>query len=135
MSMIGNFLAVDQNKANSLINDPDSIADFLYSEESPVEESEDFLDIDKSWHGIHFLLKGNEWGGTPPARDVILGGIAYGEDIGYGPARFLNIEEVINVDIFLSTLSPDYIQSKFNIKNSEKTIYIQITGMLKIVTI
>jgi len=118
--MIVNFLAIDQNKANSLINDPDWIADFLYSEESPVEESEDFLDFDKSWHGIHFLVTGNEWEGAPPARDMILGGIAYGEDIGYGPARLLNTEEVKNVDIFLSTLNPDYIQSRFNIRTRKK---------------
>ena len=38
----------------------------------------------------------------------------------YGSARFLNIEEVKNVDIFLSTLNPDYIQSRFNIEELGK---------------
>jgi Domain of unknown function (DUF1877) len=114
MSMIGDFLAIDEDKANDLIKNPDSIVDFLYSEEFPVEDTEDFLDIDKSWHGIHFLLTGSEWEGNPPARDVILGGVAYGEDIGYGPARFLNSEEVKNVDAFLSGLDSDHLQSKFN---------------------
>jgi Domain of unknown function (DUF1877) len=114
MSMISNFFAIEAHVADDLIKNPDSIADFLYSKESPVEDTEDFLEIYKSWHGIHFLLTESEWEGNPPARDVILGGIAYGEDIGYGPARFLNTDEVKSVDSFLSKLSSDYIQSKFN---------------------
>jgi hypothetical protein len=41
--MIGNFLAIDEDKANDLMKNPDSMVDFLYSEEFPVEDTEDFL--------------------------------------------------------------------------------------------
>lgn len=112
--MIGNFFAIEEAKAKELMSNPDAIADFIYSEESPIDESEDFLDIDKSWHGIHYILTNDVWEGEPPARDVILGGEAVGEDVGYGPARFLNIEEVKNVNSYLSTINSNYIKEKYN---------------------
>lgn len=118
--MIGNFFALEEAKAKELILNPDSIEEFLYSEDPPIDESDDYLDIDKSWHGIHFILADDVWEGTPPARDVILGGEAIGEDVGYGPARFLSVEEVRNVDNFLSTIEPSYIKEKYNPVELEK---------------
>lgn len=78
MSMIGNFFAIEEAKAKQLMSNPDTIEEFIYSEESPIDESDDFLYIHKSWHGIHFILTGDAWEGKPPARDVILGGEALG---------------------------------------------------------
>lgn len=65
MSMMGNFLAMEENKAKDLMSNPDSISDFLYSEESPIDESGDFLDFDKSWHGIHYILTDDVLEGSP----------------------------------------------------------------------
>ncbi|NUR82053.1 MAG: DUF1877 family protein [Terrabacter sp.] len=50
-----------------------------------------WLDLDKSWHGIHFLLTGTDWsaGDAGAAGGAILGGRPVGEDDGYGPARLL----------------------------------------------
>ncbi len=120
MSMIGNFFAIEEAKAKELMSNPDTIEDFIYSEESPIEDSEDFLDIDKSWHGIHFLLTGDVWEGAPPERDVILGGEALGEDVGYGPARFLSTEEVKNVHNYLSTLESNTLKENYNPEELEK---------------
>lgn len=120
MSMIGNFFAIEEAKAKELMSNPDSIEEFIYSEESPIDESENFLDIDKSWHGIHFILTNNVWEGEPPARDVILGGEAVGEDVGYGPARFLSVEEVKKVNSYLSGINSNYIKEKYNPEELEK---------------
>ncbi len=44
------------------MSNPESISDFLYSEESPADESEDFPD--KSWHGIQCILTDDVWEGS-----------------------------------------------------------------------
>jgi hypothetical protein len=47
-----------------------------------VEVAEDregvgpLLEVDKAWHGIHFLLCGDAEGGEPPLGSAVLGGIA-----------------------------------------------------------
>ena len=131
MSMIGNFFAIKEGRANELMSNPDSVADFLYSEESPIDESEDFLDIDKSCHGIHYILTGEVSEGLPPARDVIMGGKAIGKDVGYGPARFLDTEEVKNVNKYLSDIESSYIKENYNPKELKKKKYTLVDGAMK----
>ena len=48
---------------------------------APTEE----IDLDKSWHGIHFLLTGAAWEGERPLNFLILGGEEVGDiDVGHG---------------------------------------------------
>jgi hypothetical protein len=45
-------------------------------------------DLDKAWHGIHFLLTGTSGDGAPPLNFLLAGGRPVGDvDVGYGPAR------------------------------------------------
>lgn len=55
------------------------------------------LGIDKAWHGLHFLLTGSSTDTKPPLGAAILGGQEVGEDLGYGPARYLSPAEVAAV--------------------------------------
>jgi hypothetical protein len=34
----------------------------------------DCMDIDKSWHGLHFLMTGTAWAGDPPLNFILRGG-------------------------------------------------------------
>jgi hypothetical protein len=84
MSMIGNFVAVTDLQLATLRKAPNQIVDFLEG-----AEDERQLDIDKAWHGIHFLLTGSAWNADLPLG-FILGGVEIGDiDVGYGPARGL----------------------------------------------
>lgn len=56
MSMSGNYLEVTPNELESLLADPTSISDFIYSKKHDEIES-----IDKAWHTIHFTLTGKEY--------------------------------------------------------------------------
>ena len=113
MSMIGNLVAVRPEQLQSLIADPDSIEPFLYSEDGDAEP-ENHIDLDKAWHAIHFTLNGKTWEGEDPLFFAILGGEEIGEDIGYGPARYLVPQQVKAVSAALLTITPEVFGAKFN---------------------
>ncbi len=47
------------------------------------------LSLEKAWHGIHYLLCGETEAGTSFLSQAVLGGTEFGDDLGYGPARYL----------------------------------------------
>jgi hypothetical protein len=127
MSMIGNFLAVTADKLNELVRDPAGMREFLdASVEDQDELGADFLDVDKSWHGIHFLLTGDKGRvaresrveaesvreGEPPLRWAVIAPTEIGEDIGYGPARVLTPDQVIEVSKALAPVTADKLKRK-----------------------
>ena len=91
MSMIGNFRQVTPAQLQALMDDPASVEAFIYPDGG---EAENGIDVDKAWHGIHFMLTGDVWGGASPLANVVLGGVEIGEDAGYGPARYITPDEV-----------------------------------------
>ena len=74
----------------------------------------DVGDIDKSWHGIHFLLTGTADEGNPPL-DFLVGGGAYvgDEDVGYGPARAFTSSETKAIERALALLSDEELERRF----------------------
>jgi hypothetical protein len=61
---------------------------------SPPRPPHPPLDIDKAWHGVHAVLCGVPDEAPPPLGQVVLGGEPLGDDLGYGPCRFLTPEQV-----------------------------------------
>ncbi len=55
------------------------------------------LSIDKAWHGVHYLLCGKAEPGTDIASQAIMGGTESGEDLGYGPARYFDANQVADI--------------------------------------
>jgi len=52
---------------------------------APPGEKAEPLDIQKAWHGLHYLLCVQPWDGDLPLRNAVLGGSEIGPDLGYGP--------------------------------------------------
>lgn len=72
-------------------------------------------DLDKAWHGIHFLLTGTDWGGEGPAAFLVRGGReAAGVDVGYGPARLFTAAEVRDVAAALAPLDEAALRDRFD---------------------
>lgn len=120
MSMIGNCRTTSDADIDALLAKPKRIELLLYGEyfsdkpksggilsffrkkkkDGPVgswtpQEPGAELDVDKAWHGIHFLLTGSAWGGDGPEAFVVAGGTEIGDvDVGYGPARAFRSNEV-----------------------------------------
>ncbi|MFI5351521.1 MAG: DUF1877 family protein [Candidatus Binatales bacterium] len=46
------------------------------------------LSLEKAWHGVHYLLCGEPDAGRTILSQAILGGTEFGDDLGYGRARY-----------------------------------------------
>ena len=72
-------------------------------------------DVDKAWHGIHYLLTGTAWKGKPPLNFLVCGGRAVGKiDVGYGPARVLTAEETRKTCEALRTVTDTDLRARFD---------------------
>lgn len=74
----------------------------------------DPLALDKAWHGLHFLLTGSATDTAPPLGSAILGGQEVGEDLGYGPTRYLAPAEVAAVANALGQLTHADLGARFD---------------------
>lgn len=75
----------------------------------------DTIDLDKAWHGIHFLLTGTAWEGEPPLNFLMHGGTVIGEvEVGYGPARGMTAAEVKTVAGALTGIDEAFMRARFD---------------------
>jgi hypothetical protein len=71
-------------------------------------------DLDKAWHGLHYLFTGTAWEGDPPLNFLVTGGREVGdEEIGNGPARTLTPLETREVASALAALSDEQLRARF----------------------
>jgi Domain of unknown function (DUF1877) len=123
MGMIGCFAPVPTETLNQLLSDPESIEDYLYPNDGD-DEPPNYFDVDKAWHGIHYLVTGQAYGGAYPLSLATTGGEEFGPEIGYGPARFLTASQVVEVSEAISSLTVDVLNHRFNPQDMEaKKIY------------
>jgi hypothetical protein len=115
MSMNGNFCALPDEELDALRADPSSVEQLLYASFfGGSSNGHDQLEIDKAWHGIHFLLTGSAWESSLPLGFIVAGGEEVGDDLGYGSARALLSEQVRAIDAALEPFTPDELQKRFD---------------------
>lgn len=114
MVLIGRRLSAEELAA--VRADADVVEALLYGDldDDQAEMPEPELDLDKAWHGIHYLLTGTVWEAGEGAGAAILGGAEVGEDGGYGPARLLDPEAVRAVAGGLDGLTVDALRARFD---------------------
>lgn len=113
MGMAGCYAAVDAATLALLKADPDSIPEFLFPDDGEGEPA-NYCDLDKAWHGIHYLLTGQADGGPEPLSLAVHGGEEVGEDVGYGPARFLTPAQVRTVSAALDRITEANLRARFD---------------------
>src|SRR4051812_22134863 len=92
-SMIGNFRRATDAEIARLLANPEEIGEFVYGSSGHINA--EGIDIEKSWHGIHYLLTGTRDEGDGPLNFILAGGQEVGDvDVGYGPARAFTSEQV-----------------------------------------
>jgi hypothetical protein len=73
-------------------------------------DPEKTIDIEKAWHGLHFLFTGTSKEATPPACYILNGG----EDVDdEGLARALRPEQVKDFAEFLDGMTPEVLAKRF----------------------
>lgn len=133
MSMIGCFYALSDEDLNAIMDQPKRVerlwakemAQFEREKPAPSFWSKLFgakpaakqvdddpwqpgpaeaFDVDKAWHGIHFLLTGSEWEGAGPLAFVLHGGREIKHDLGYGSPHGFSAAEVKEIARALADL-------------------------------
>jgi hypothetical protein len=112
MGMIGCFSAIDAKELDAIQDDPSLMEDFLYPDDD-LGEPEHSIDVDKAWHGLHYLLSGSASEGEGPLAQAILGGESIGEDLGMGPARFLTPRQVGEIAEELGKLTIEDLRARY----------------------
>lgn len=155
MSMICNVRRVRPDELDRLLRSPDQIVAFLYGPEAAAARPQGFLarlfgsrpapvapiawtprseaneiDIEKAWHGLHFLFTGTAWEGDEPAGYLVTGGRPIGSvDAGYGPARALEPDDVGELARYLTSLSEADLEQRYDPERmTSLKIYPEIWG-------
>lgn len=114
MSMTAGMRRVSGAELESLLALEAAVTEF--DEEDYAEDladNEASLDLDKAWHGLHYLLTETADGGEAPFCYLAHGGKVISNYEG-GYERLLVPDEVAALDNALSELSPDDLRPKFN---------------------
>ncbi len=83
------------------------------------------LAIEKSWQAIHFVLNGDPWKGRGLLFNAVLGGTEIGEDLGYGPPRYLDPFKVVQTSTALDRISDEEFKKKASAADfAGKDIYV-----------
>lgn len=138
MGMVGCFCALEDEDLQAVIQEPkrfhslwgEPAAEFQLSwlarlfgakapappEEKPWQPSQPVIDadVDKAWHGIHFLLTGTDWDGEGPLAFMLQGGEVILEDTGYGYPHGFSSDEVKEIAAALSSLDVDQLYEQAN---------------------
>ncbi|WP_247663876.1 YfbM family protein [Micromonospora sp. U21] len=114
MMLIGHRLSVEELAA--VRADPTAVDTLLYGDldDDEVEMPEPELDLDKSWHGIHYLLTGTAWQIGEGTGAAVLGGDEIGQDGGYGPPRLLDPDTVRAIATALDALDVETLSAHFD---------------------
>jgi hypothetical protein len=112
--MNGRLKLASDAQIDGVLAQPETVVAFLFGEPETYEDRSD-LDVDKAWHGLHFLLTGAANEERPPLDFLVTGGEEIGdEDVGYGPARAYHSPHVREIADALAPLSPDALIERFD---------------------
>jgi hypothetical protein len=120
MSMVGCFASIDQPTQQHLMANPSEIEAYLYPDEADGEPNHYTIDVDKAWHGIHYILTGTADGGEAPLALAIFGGVEIGDDVGYGPARLLDPMQVKAIANALGQIDEPTFRARFAPEKMQK---------------
>jgi hypothetical protein len=114
-SMIWIAIAVDPLQVDELSKNEELLARTLMK-----TKGEQAINLDKAWHGVHFLLNGTAWEVTNTAGQAVLGGQEFGGDMGYGPARLISADDVKRIAKALSMVTSEELSTRYKPQVMEK---------------
>jgi hypothetical protein len=91
-----------------------------WAEQRKAEVGDTEVDLDKAWHGIHYLLTGSAEPNGTLASKVIFGGEDIGPDQGYGPAQLVKADQVKAIAQLLEQTTPHMLRERFKPKEMRR---------------
>ena len=111
MGMTGHLRRVRAEELDALLADSSGIAEFVFPDGgAPADD----IDIDQTWHGLHFLLTGSAYGGSGPLAKAVLGGTPIGPELSTGPVLSVTVAQVVEVAEALAGLDRDEVEQRFD---------------------
>lgn len=119
MSLLGHVALLPDARIEALLADPSGV--YALVDGSYNTPTAGFVDLDKAWHCLHYLITGSAQGGEPPLDFLLQGGRAIGdEDLGgYGPARVFGSAEVARIAEALAPIDTARLMQRFDLKKLE----------------
>ena len=111
MGMYCELYSVSPAEIEQLQAAPESFNDLMLAK----QESTAPVNLEKAWHGLHFLLTGSAFEGEEPLCFLLKGGEPVGEhDLDYGPPRLFRPDAVARLNGALTPISGDALWSRFD---------------------
>lgn len=119
MSLIGHVYLLSEAEIAALRANPGEVYAVIDGAYNAPEQG--FVDLDKAWHCLHYLLSGSAQAGQGPLAFLLAGGAAVGdEDLGgAGPARVFAASEVASIADALAEVTEPALLARFDPKKLE----------------
>ncbi|GAA0190845.1 YfbM family protein [Fulvivirga kasyanovii] len=133
MGMIGNLIRVSKEDLEMFKADSGKLENLIYNEANL--EADWYLDLDKSWEAIHYVLSGKsladtEMDGTSKVIEYVIFSdkvIDEEQDLGYGPAFYNDQERVNKISKELNKVNITALMANFDGKKlNEANVYPEI---------
>ncbi len=82
--------------------------------ENPPAHDGSEADLDKAWHGLHFIFTGTAWEGDPPGCFLVRGGEEIGNEDDDSRPRLLDPQEVRQFAALLTSLTDEEFTRRFD---------------------
>ena len=93
---------------------PIEVSEIDPSSPPPSAPREGVLDLEGSWHGLHFLFTGTAWDGELPAAFLVKGGRELDDGDDENVPRVLDPGQVRAIDAMLQSLSPPKLAQRYD---------------------
>jgi hypothetical protein len=109
MGMYGTLVQVSNQEFDKLSDNEDLVAD-IFNRADDSDEAENtatvpkFLNLEKSWAAFEVLFQETAPRGGRGLEAIVLGSKPIGDDIGYGPAQYLEPDTVVVLSSYLEKL-------------------------------
>jgi hypothetical protein len=119
MSLIGHVYLLPAEEIAALVADPSHV--FGVIDNAYNSPGRGFVDLDKAWNCLHYLLTGTARDGQGPLAFLLKGGADVGdEDLGgMGPARTFTPAELSTIADALLPVTRQTLLARFDLKKLE----------------
>ena len=129
--MIGNLFRVTMKDLEEILEDSSLLEDLVDAEDNVSLNN--LLDIDKSWEGIFYLLTGHGIAELDDAKPPLswalfsLQLIDEEQDMGYGPAHYIDADQVKQLNKELDNITEEELKQRYNGKQMDEAgIYPEV---------